>query len=139
MSGLEAKIRQREASSWLEIVLEDVRVSDTCLRMDPIALGSAAYHCQQAGEKIVKALLVLAGVNFRRTHDLDELVDSAMPPYSNLGGDLEALRGLTLWSIAYRYPRIESEIEPLPARAEIEAALNSIRNIAAYVAGKTAE
>src|SRR5205807_2517939 len=71
-------IRRREAARWLVIVDEDVRVAIACLRMDDPAPGSAAYHCQQAAEKVVKGLLVVARITFTRTHDLDELVDLAL-------------------------------------------------------------
>ena len=41
-----------------------------------------AYHCQQAAEKLLKGALVLAYVDFRKTHNLvwlGNLVISAFP------------------------------------------------------------
>jgi HEPN domain-containing protein len=33
----------------------------------------AVYHCQQSGEKAVKALLVLRGISFEKPHDIEVL------------------------------------------------------------------
>lgn len=38
------------------------------------SLSGAAYHCQQAAGKLVKAVLVGAGIAFPKTHDIAALV-----------------------------------------------------------------
>ena len=90
MNADEIEIRRREAARWLAIAEEDLRVSRGCLKLEIPAPGSAAYHCQQAAEKVVKGLLVIAGAAFTRTHDMDELVDLALAHYpdqkSSFGG-----------------------------------------------------
>jgi hypothetical protein len=43
----EASERWREATGWLAIAREDVRVARACLTLDPPARSAAAYHCQQ--------------------------------------------------------------------------------------------
>jgi hypothetical protein len=53
------------------------------LSLNPPALGEAAYHCQQAAEKLVKDLLVAAAVAFRKTHDIDERAASGGSPGSS--------------------------------------------------------
>jgi HEPN domain-containing protein len=58
MNGDEDSERRHEAAGWLVIAREDVRVAQACLMLDPPALGVAAYHCQQAAEKLAKGLLV---------------------------------------------------------------------------------
>src|SRR3954468_20464843 len=112
MNADEAEIRRREAARWLAIAEEDVRVSRGCLTLEIPAPGSAAYHCQQAAEKIVKGLLVVAGAAFARTHDMDELVDLALAHYTDQKSWLEGVRRLTLWGVAYRYPGPEDVPEP---------------------------
>jgi hypothetical protein len=63
----------------------------------------AAYHCPQAAEKIVKAVLVAQGTDFPRTHDIAALVGliSASHP---LKMECQDLAQLTLYAVAYRYP-----------------------------------
>src|ERR1700740_224935 len=89
--------RAREAAGWLAIAREDVRVARACLSLDPPARGMAAYHCQQAAEKLVKGLLVAASTPFRKTHDMDELADLAASSYPEWRDLLDGVRTLTVW------------------------------------------
>ena len=71
--------RRREAARWLAVAMEDARVALACLEMARPAFGIAAYHCQQAAEKLVKGL---AG--------------RAIPFYPALTSSLESIGPLTL-------------------------------------------
>lgn len=122
--------RRREAARWLAVAMEDARVALACLEMAQPAFGIAAYHCQQAAEKLVKGLLVTAGAGFPRTHDLAELAGRAIPFYPALTSSLESIGPLTVWSVAYRYPGIEEEDEPEPDRAALLKALATIGSLA---------
>jgi HEPN domain-containing protein len=102
MSGPDRPIRAEnrvEAKRWLVIVEEDVEVAAAAAGLS--RLGASAYHVQQAAEKLIKALLVLAGEPFRRTHDLDDLVSRLLPVYPQFAQQAEALRHLSIWGIAY--------------------------------------
>lgn len=118
--------RRREAARWLAVAMEDARVARACPEMSEPASGIAAYHCQQAAEKLVKGLLVVAGAGFPRTHDLAELAGRAMPFYPDLSPILDAIGPLTVWSVAYRYPGVEEDDEPDPGEAALRAALATI-------------
>jgi len=130
MSGDDLSERRYEATGWLVIAREDIRVAQACLSLAPPALGVAAYHCQQAAEKTVKGLLVVASVAFRKTHDMDELADllvSNHPEYRDL---LDQIRPLTVWGFAYRYPGTEDVPEPLPDRMELRRIIDLIERLA---------
>ncbi|MFZ3238005.1 MAG: HEPN domain-containing protein [Stellaceae bacterium] len=129
MNADEAVERRREAARWLTIGIEDARVAGACLRIDPPAAGMAAYHCQQAGEKLLKGLLIIAGVEFALTHDLNRLASVAEPFYPDAQDLFEAIRPLTIWGVAYRYPGVESVPEPFPLGTEIEQVLDVIRSL----------
>ena len=43
------------------------------LGVPAVALSVALFHAQQAAEKALKSVMCLHGVEFRRTHDLEEL------------------------------------------------------------------
>lgn len=64
---------QRDLTVWRKLV-HDAEVHDAML----------GFHAQQAVEKLLKAVLARAGVVFRRTHDLAELLDvlhdAGLPP-----------------------------------------------------------
>jgi HEPN domain-containing protein len=108
MSGPDRPIQPEnrlEARRWLAIVEEDIDVAIAALRLS--RRGASACHVQQAAEKLVKASLVLAAEPFRRTHDLDDLAARMLPVYPQFGRQAEAVRRLSVWGIAYRYPSPE--------------------------------
>ncbi|MGA3002313.1 MAG: HEPN domain-containing protein [Acetobacteraceae bacterium] len=107
-----------EARRWLAIVEEDIDVAVAAAGLS--RLGASAYHVQQAAEKLIKALLVLAAEPFRRTHDLDDLAARLLPVYPQFAGHAEGVRHLSIWGIAYRYPGLEDAPEPLPDIEELE-------------------
>jgi HEPN domain-containing protein len=128
MNGDEPAEQRREAAGWLAIAREDVRV--VRLGLDPPAFGMAAYHCQQAAEKLTKGLLAAAGVAFRKTHDLNELADLAAAHYPAARQVLDVIQPFTVWGFAYRYPTMEDNPEPVPSDADLRRALDIIADLA---------
>ena len=110
--------RRAEAGRWLAIADQDIAAAWLCLGAALPAV--AAYHCQQAAEKIAKALLVAAAAPFPKTHDLAAINALASPAYPALAPLLAALEPITVWGLAYRYPpEEESAAAPLPAEIEL--------------------
>src|SRR5580658_4017491 len=104
MSGPDRPIQPEnrlEARRWLAIVEEDIDVAIAAARLS--RRGASAYHVQQAAEKLIKALLVLAAEPFRRTHDLDDLAARLPLIYPQFAVQAEAVRHLSIWGVAYRY------------------------------------
>lgn len=64
----------------------------------------AVYHCQQAAEKAVKAYLFSRDYRFDRTHDIEILVNAAIPLDARFAKYLSAAKRLTPYSVVYRYP-----------------------------------
>ena len=132
MSGPDRPIQPEnrlEARRWLMIVEENIDVAIAAVRLP--RLGAGAYHVQQAAEKLVKALLVLAAEPFRRTHDLDDLAARLLTVYPQFSRQAEAVRPLSIWGIAYRYPGLEDAPEPLPEREELERMIDLLKEFAA--------
>lgn len=99
MSGPERPIQpenRAEARRWLAIVAEDIDVAIAAVRLP--RPGASAYHVQQAAEKLVKALLVLAGEPFRRTHDLDDLAARLLTVFPQFAGYADSVRSLSIWA-----------------------------------------
>jgi HEPN domain-containing protein len=107
---------------------EDARIARGCLGFDPPALGGAANHCQQAVEKLLKGFLVLGGVDFRKTHDLDALADIVLTHFPSVEAGQMIKRSWTAWGIAYRYPA-EDESEPEPTLEELSEAFDLIEHL----------
>ncbi|MFN0035266.1 MAG: HEPN domain-containing protein [Saprospiraceae bacterium] len=78
------------------------------------------YHCQQAAEKYLKALVMHHGLPLRKTHDLEELLDLLAPLEASITRLFyeEALK-INLYGIEIRYsepeedPTLEDVIEAL--------------------------
>ena len=68
------------------------------------SLAGAAYHCQQAAEKIIGGLLIVAAATFPYTHNLAALGDIAMRFYAPYRDTFIRLSSLTLRRYAFRYP-----------------------------------
>ena len=84
---------------------------------DPL-LDTAAYHCQQAAEKAMKAFLVFRDVRVRKTHDLEELIAETTALTPNYAGLTDAAKRITEYATMFRYPRMQME----PTQAEYEQA-----------------
>ena len=87
MPGTERSVRARR---WLEVADRDLAVIRLCLGAEPMQAEVAAYHCQQAVEKVAKAFLVAAGVRFRKTHSIDELAGQVTPIDQSAGDELNS-------------------------------------------------
>lgn len=68
---------------------------------------TTCFHAQQGIEKCLKAVLVLHGVVFRKTHDLDELVDLLIA--QNIPHPFEAtmLSVMNPYAVLLRYEDVE--------------------------------
>jgi HEPN domain-containing protein len=125
MSDPDPLDRWRRVEGWIRHAADDARIARGCLGLDPPARGGAAYHCQQAAEKLLKGFLVLTAIDFRKTHDLDTLAQSLLPHFPALRPLLTTMGSWTAWGVAYRYPG-EDEPEPEPSAEELLGALDVI-------------
>jgi len=132
-----ARDRRRIGRSWLNHATEDLRVARVCMELSPPSRGTAAYLCQQAAEKAVKGLLVMADIPFTRTHDLQRLGTLAAPHYPECAEALLAIRGFTAWNFVYRYPGLDEEVEP--SQEELEVAVQPIGELLQVLARATAD
>src|SRR6058998_607465 len=95
---------QRLTSRWVKKAEADWRGA---LKLDtePNRLNDLiGFHCQQAAEKYLKALLQELGLPVPRTHNLEDLLDLLLPHDSTLKGVRRSLTTLTDFAVDYRYP-----------------------------------
>ena len=69
------------------------------------------FHCQQAAEKLLKALLSFAGTGYPRTHNLRLLMDLLADSGTPLPPDLSELDILTPYGTLFRYEDLPAEVE----------------------------
>ena len=121
----------REAGRWLRFSKEDLDVSLRLLSGCPPAPRHACWLAQQAAEKALKAALILEGMEFPFTHDLDAL-RNLLPdgwPVRNSHGDLAEL---TEWAAEARYPGDR----PDPTNADAARAESEARSVYNSVAAE---
>jgi len=90
--------------SWARKAEHDLTSASATLKVRPhCPSDTVCFHAQQCAEKYLKALLVLRGISFPRTHDIEALV--ALLPSGNpppLTPEEEAQ--LTRYATISRYP-----------------------------------
>lgn len=101
---------RQEVEAWLLKARRDLDSARRLVSGAPPYRDTAVYHCQQAAEKAIKALLAARGVHFPRSHDLTLLVSLAAGILSDVPRLAEAAAVLTPYATLYRYP--DSVMEP---------------------------
>lgn len=100
-----------ESDDLIDLIREWVRKADADLvtAAHTLKLGkrcptdTVCFHAQQCVEKYIKALLVLHGTDFPKTHDIDRLVQ-LLPEGTTLPMTPEERRELTVHATVFRYP-----------------------------------
>ena len=129
MNGADPVDIWEEVLAWLRVADADHRAVLVCMAADPPINGVAAYHCQQAIEKLLKGFLVRASLDFGKTHDLDRLGRLVAIHYPETTTIVIEAAPWTAWSVAYRYPGLDDP-EPEPTDEELLASLQVIRQLA---------
>lgn len=108
---------KRQTAQWVRKAEEDWEgAHDLAARTPPLA-DLACFHCQQAAEKYLKALLQEKGAAAPKTHDLEQLLDSLLPHEATLAPCRRRLASLSRYAVEYRYPG------PRATRRKMAAAL----------------
>ena len=111
---------------------DDLRSAEIDLAASPPLLGDAAFHCQQAVEKTLKAFLVWHDPPFRKAHDLVELGAECVAIDPELEPLLRGTAPLTEYAWRYRYLG-----EPAyPEESEVYQGLDRARTVVALIRGR---
>ena len=87
------------ARQWLAYAEEDLAAAR---RLGFGFARPAAYHCQQAAEKAIKAILCVHELPFRPIHDLRELGQAVLAVEPTLGGCLHTAARLSVFAVRAR-------------------------------------
>ncbi len=113
-----------EALRWLRFAEEDLAVALQLPTGTPPAPHHACWMSQQAAEKTLKAALLLEGIHFPFTHDLDTLRNLLPNSWSVRSTHVDLVE-LTEWAVGTKYPGDW----PKPAEAEAIRAESEARAI----------
>ena len=98
-------MRSELACRWLRKAEKDLKAAERLLD-EP---DYSAFHSQQAAEKALKAILVFAGVQPPRTHNIGVLI-SRLSEMGLVTESIESARILTDYAVRARYPDFEDEV-----------------------------
>jgi hypothetical protein len=90
------------------------------------ALLPAASHCQQAAEKMAKAVLIASHVAPPRVHDLEKLALLVSARHADIGKALLELAEITIWFVASRYP---DTFEIAPTIQDVSSVLVKLKGL----------
>ena len=116
------EVKRRIVAEWLRKAQADLAVADRLVSEEAIFANAVAFHCQQAAEKFLKALLVWAEIDFPKTHDLKELLTLASRVDEQLASHLRATTSLTPYGVDLRYPGDRPDASPAEAREAVRLA-----------------
>ncbi|MCK4598733.1 HEPN domain-containing protein [Candidatus Bipolaricaulota bacterium] len=95
---------------WLEKARRDLLTAERGLNSAEPFTDIVCFHAQQATEKHLKAYLLWHGIEFPRTHALEDLVLLAAEKDADFALHKDEVTMLTPYAVETRYPEFE---EPL--------------------------
>jgi HEPN domain-containing protein len=99
---------KRHTAQWVLKVEDDMEVARTVAGLARPKRDAACFHCQQAAEKYLKALMQDLGLVVPRTHNLLSLLNHLMSHDATLASLRRELRSLSRYAVELRYPGIRA-------------------------------
>ncbi|NLE66615.1 MAG: HEPN domain-containing protein [Lentisphaerae bacterium] len=118
------------ARQWVARARNDLLNADNNLASKNVPFDTVCFHCQQAAEKLLKAVLVARGFPPPRTHVLLVLSDSIasfLPSVESLRDDLVIL---TPYAVSARYPGEDCD---MPTLDDAREARQCARNVLSWM------
>jgi HEPN domain-containing protein len=125
---------ERRVATFLHLAVDDLDAAEMLAR---IGNRNAAYHVQQAIEKIIKALLLHRGIEAGIEHRLENLVDR-LPEGDPWSNRLEEWLEYSAYATTYRYPMPGGGIPRGPAASQVLGDVEKLREVERRVREETA-
>ena len=117
---------------WIELADQDEASARYLAGMRPMPLEVICFHCQQAAEKTLKAVLAKHGQEIPRTHDLLELLDLIVAGQPSIDSLESSLLSLNDFAVVVRYPS-HVHLEEQDAIQALEAVKEVRKELAALL------
>jgi HEPN domain-containing protein len=131
MKSADPRVRREAVAGWLDVALRDREAAAVCRVAGAALRGIAAFHCQQAIEKLLKGFLALVGKRSRKTPALAQLGAMAEESFPDIGKLVAAAENWSRWAVEYRYPSARGPDAAGPEDDELQRALSVIDALAA--------
>jgi len=121
-------------TEWMKYAQADFVAAVHLTSHHPVQLEIVCFHCQQAGEKALKAVLAYHNEQIPRTHNLYELLQLCQVHHTEiLTGLADQADQLTNFAVITRYPNDEIEV----TEVDMNLALKNAGQILSYVKALT--
>lgn len=117
-----------DVREWLRKADHDRQAAELMSAAIPALTDTAAFHCQQAVEKLLKAYLVWREHEFEKIHDLEELASLCAQSDGEFQVLIFRIVPLTAYAVRYRYPGPND-----PTVEEVGEALGIVHEVRAFV------
>lgn len=114
--------KRKVLAEWLHKADNDLGLAEHLLGESLLYPSAIAFHCQQAAEKYLKALLVWQEIPFPKTHDIKALLNLIGTADAMLAESLQDAVVLTSYGVELRYPGDRPDAPPEDAREAVELA-----------------
>jgi HEPN domain-containing protein len=121
---------ERVIANLLRIAREDL---DGARLLNARANRNSIYLCEQAAEKLIRAVLTSEKIHAGTRHQLDEMV-SLVPDENPIKPRLRQLQHLSAYATSYRYTTPTGRIPSDPPVTEVEATASNIETTLVEVA-----
>jgi HEPN domain-containing protein len=105
--------------------IDDAGLVRKVLTDTDIADAIVGFHCQQAVEKLVKAVLTAHGMAFAKSHDMEYLIDLVAQGGIDSPEGIRDAEALSPWAVEFRY---EGEEPPVLDRADSLALVERLQS-----------
>jgi HEPN domain-containing protein len=130
--------RLRSASDpgeWLRHARSNLSRCRSDCRLPEVLFEDLCFDAQQAAEKAIKAVLVLRGRRFPKTHDLAELVTLVAATGVEVPLEVLEAKRLTPYAVAGRYPGVSEDA----SEQDYREALGIAEKVVAWAEGVVRE
>jgi len=98
------EVKTEFTREWIRKAESDFAAAQHLNEGGALYVDGTTFHAQQAAEKYLKALLVWHQIEFRKTHDMQELLNLVSGIDHELPDVLSETVDLTPYGVEYRYP-----------------------------------
>jgi HEPN domain-containing protein len=102
---------REQARLLMRKAAQDEALLDVIVDSDTVSDEVFGFHCQQAAEKLMKALLSRLGIRFRKTHELGSLALLLTEYGCPVPSEFDELDRLTPFGAVYRYEDFDSPLQ----------------------------
>jgi HEPN domain-containing protein len=95
---------KRSTGEWVRKAESDYQLARAIASGKKRFHDEQSFHCQQAAEKYLKALLEELSLSVKKTHELEELLDQLLPYHISLRVLRRGLAFLSQFAVEVRYP-----------------------------------